>query len=382
MAQEEVISLKKLYFDPLNPRLPKSLIGCEDELKVIDYLNRHGNIIELMESIGQIGYSKAEPLLVVPKKDSPGDFIVVEGNRRLAALKLLSNPELTILRKNSIAEAKATAKFIPTDIPVILYNSRDEILDYLGYRHITGVKDWGSLEKARYLDQLYKIHIDRVGRDRIYSVLSKMIGSRPDYVARLHTALKLYELANDDAYYDIEIEENDFNFSWITTALSFSKTIDFLGLSSPGDSSLTNLNKDNYSQLFTWLFDPKKRKVVDSRQISELSKILESKPALEKLKSGSTISEALLFTSAPNEGFYNFIDKAKQNLQNAKNMIETLNTYPENSISVIEDIEKICKSIKGALHENFIVPKSNAGLDGLTPDQIQQLLKLVKEQGE
>ncbi|MDQ0902754.1 hypothetical protein [Paenibacillus sp. V4I7] len=384
MAKLVFVSLDKLHFDPQNPRLPKTLIGSEDELKVIDYLNRYGNIVELMQSIGEIGYSEAEPLLVVPKIGYPENFIVVEGNRRLAALKLLSNPELTTLRKKSIAEAKDLAKSIPTVIPVILYNNREEILDYLGYRHITGVKDWGSLEKARYLDQLYVLHINEVGQEQIYSVLAKMIGSRTDYVAKLHTALKLYEMANNDAYYDVDIEEKDFNFSWLTTALSYSDTIAYLGLSSAGDSSLTNLNKEHFAQLFIWLFDPVKRKVEDSRNISELNKILESRPALKKLEQGSTISEALLYTSAPNETFHSLIEKARTSMQSSKNMIEQLSMYPENTIAVIEDIEKLCKSIKGAISENF---SSNgggklAGLEDLTPDQLQKLLRLIEKQGE
>lgn len=384
VAQKISISLDKLHFDPQNPRLPKTLIGSKDELKVIDHLNRHGNIVELMQSIGEIGYSEAEPLLVVPIKDSPDNFIVVEGNRRLAALKLLSNPELTTLRKKLIAEVRASAKNIPTQIPVILYSTRNEILDYLGYRHITGVKDWGALEKARYLDQLYDLHIDEVGQEQIYSVLAKMIGSRTDYVAKLHTALRLYELANNDAYYNANIEEKDFNFSWLTTALSYSDTVSYLGLSSAGDSSLANLNKENYSQLFIWLFDPAKKKVQESRQIADLNKILESRPAIKKLEQGSTISEALLYTSAPNDTFDSLIEKARTGLQNAKNMIEQLSTYPENTIAVVEDIEKLCKSIRGAISENFDSVEGGkiGGLKDLTPDQLQKLLRMIEKQGE
>lgn len=385
MAQKVFISLDKLYFDPQNPRLPKSLLGSKDELKVIDHLSRYGNILELMESIAQIGYSEAEPLLVVPKLNSLDHFFVVEGNRRLAALKLLSNPELATVRKKSIAEVNATARNIPIDIPVILYNTRNEILDYLGYRHITGVKDWGALEKARYLDQLYGLHIDEAGREQIYSVLAKMIGSRTDYVAKLHTALKLYDLANNDAYYNAKIEEKDFNFSWLTTALSFSDTVSYLGLTSAGDSSLSNLNKEHYAQLFIWLFDPDKRKVEDSRQITELNKILESQPAIEKLKQGSSISEALLYTSAPNETFHSLINKAKTSLQSSKNMVEQLSTYPEYTIAVIKDIEKLCKSIKGAINENFDSAGGGelSNLENLPSDKLQELLlRLIEKQGE
>ncbi|MMZ51922.1 hypothetical protein D1872_136700 [compost metagenome] len=383
MVRQLEVNLNKLYFDPENPRLPQNSLDSQNELEVIDYMVRYGNIVELMQSLGETGYSVAEPLLVVPKLDDAQAYIVVEGNRRLAALKLLSNPDLTPLRKQLIRDTIESAKHIPKDIPVIIYPNRAEVLDYLGYRHITGVKDWGALEKARYLDQLYRSHIAGVEEGKIYSILAKMIGSRTDYVAKLHTALKLYDLANNEAYYGSDIEEKNFNFSWLTTALSFKDTVSYIGLKSAGDSSLEGLNEEKYAQLFIWLFDPKERKVQDSREIADLNKILESKPAIEKLEKGSTISEAILFTSAPVNTFEDLIKKAKVNLQSSKNIIEQLSFYPEEAVVFLDDIEKLCKSIRGALLEVFPKKVNNINhLSDLSPDQIQRLLTLIEKQGE
>lgn len=373
------ISLTDLLFDPQNPRLPKYLIGCQDEQKIIEYFLRYGNIIELMQSIGETGYSEAEPLLVVPSSDNK--YIVVEGNRRLAALKLLSNPPLASLRKNLIADIMKSVKYTPALIPVIVYPEREEILDYLGYRHITGVKDWGALEKARYLDQLYNAHIDNTDQGEIYSILAKMIGSRKDYVAKLHTALNLYDLANDNAYYGAEIDEESFNFSWLTTILSYNNFIAFLGLSSAGDSSLDNLKDKEFEQLFTWLFHPNKQIVKDSRQISDLNKILESPDALKKLQEGNSISEAILYTSAPNETFHSLVEKAKYNLLRAKDIIEQLNKFPVDSVSIIKDIEKLCRSINGALREVYPNDSKEKELEALSDEQIQQIKSLLDRQG-
>ncbi|MFP7442934.1 ParB N-terminal domain-containing protein [Bacillus infantis] len=380
MAEKKFVNLDQLYFDPENPRLPKALYGSRDELKVIDYMVRFGNILELMDSIAQIGYSEAEPLLVVPVVGKEGKFIVVEGNRRLTALKILSKPESARVRKNSIDEVISNANYIPTSIPVIIYDNRNKILDYLGYRHITGVKDWGALEKARYLDQLYNLHINEAS-DSIYSVLAKMIGSRTDYVSRLHTALKLYELANNDAYYGIDIEESEIKFSWLTTALSYSNLVRYIGLTSAGDSTLKNLNKEHYSKLFTWLFHPDKKKLDESRQISVLNKVIESGEALKKLEEGATLTEALIYTSHPNETFELQMIKAKESLQRSKDIIEQLNAYPEHTINIINEIEKLCKSIKGAINENFL-SDNKAKLENISPEKLNMILSILDKQGE
>ena len=95
------------------------------------------------------GISTANHCFVVPIDEST--HTVVEGNRRLAALKLLQNPGLTDFRRTSISQLVEDAQHIPNEVPCIVYDTRDEILDYLGFRHVTGIKSWGPLSKARYL---------------------------------------------------------------------------------------------------------------------------------------------------------------------------------------------------------------------------------------
>lgn len=376
--EKRFIKLENLKFDAKNPRLPVRLQGVMDESKVIDYMVKYGNIIELMLSIAETGYSDAEPLLVV--SDSNYNYTVVEGNRRLAALKLLNNPELTKVRIQSIKAVILNANHIPDEIPCILYSKREDVLDYLGYRHITGVKDWGALEKARYLDQLYQIHIVNTAPDKIYSKLAKMIGSRTDYVSKLHTALKLYDKANDSAYYGADIKEEDISFSWLTTALGYNGITNFIGLMSSLDSSLENLNEDNYKKIFTWMFFPGKTVIKESRQISELAKITESSVALERLENGSSIDEALLYTSAPSEAFIEMLKKAKQQLKQAKEAIEQLSEEPSEAKILLEDIERLLRTITGALKESFNKSEDSFKLlEQLSsdPDTLAQLKKLL-----
>ncbi len=354
MASQKEIALTQLHFDPENPRIPEKLRSSHSESKIIDYMVRYGNIIELMKSIGESGFSKAEPLLVVPMKKAKTEYIVVEGNRRLAALKLLADPGLTKIREKPIKDAAADARVKPDLIPVIEYKERIDVLEYLGYRHITGVKDWGPLEKARYLDQLYKMHVSRVGEANVYFVLAKMIGSRSDYVSKLHTSLKLFEYANEDAFFGSDIDEEEFDFSWLPTLLSYSDAIAFLNIKNENGFSLEDLNKEGYKQLFIWMFDPKKKIIGDSRQITNLCQILPNPVAYKKLEQGASINEALMYTQAPNNTFMELLDKAKSSLLQSKEMIEQLPSLPENSKYRIDEIEKLCRTVRGALKEVFL----------------------------
>ena len=373
------IKIDNLKFDKDNPRLPQKLIGNEREADVIDYMLRNGNILELMKSIAEMGYSDAEPLLVV-QDEANGKYIVVEGNRRLTAIKLLNNPELAKVRKESVREILSEAKVIPEDVPVIIYDKRQDILDYLGYRHITGVKEWGPLEKARYLEQLYFIHNGEQNRETIYSKLAKMIGSKAKYVYKLHQALKLYDKANDEAYYGAKITEEQISFSLITTALGYNEIVEFLGLNDSQNDILENLNEKNFEKLFLWLFDKESQKVFDSRQISALAEIVAKPAALEKLENGSSIEEAVLYTEAPAKAFMDMLSNAKKSLKQASEAVAQLSEEPVGAKELLEENEKIIKMIRGGLDNNFVKNESSDLLSHISQEQIFELLKKLEEQ--
>lgn len=175
-------AVKDLLFDPLNPRIPKSR-SAEGESSVLEYMIGKENIFDLVASIGEQGFFSGEPLLIVESKTHQNKFEVVEGNRRLAALKLLNNPDDAPSKKNSVKVLVKDARYYPNEVPTLLFPSREKILDYLGYRHITGIDQWDSLQKARFLKQLRDNHVsDELQGVDLYRHLAKLIGSRSDDV--------------------------------------------------------------------------------------------------------------------------------------------------------------------------------------------------------
>lgn len=349
VSQISYIELTCLHFDPLNPRLPKDLQGVNDETRVVTHMLRDESLIELMKSIGQTGYSVSEPLLVVPESDT--SYIVVEGNRRLAALKLLSSQLTASVRRKAVEEIVISKKYAPTNIPCICYEHRDEILDYLGYRHITGVKSWGALEKARYLKQLYDRHFSETNPDDICYTLAQMIGSRRDYVSKLLSAYSLYEKANNEAYFGINITEEDVDFSLLSTAIGYENIYKYVGLSSSGDIEGKSVDYDNLKFLFGCLYDPQK-KIGESRQLKQLNLVLGNETALSEYKSGSPLHIALYYTSEPLDTFRQFVADANRALENAKSGVERV-VADEETLSELQkrldDIRKLSLTISASL---------------------------------
>jgi len=347
------IDLTQLCFDPDNPRLPVDLLGVCDDQRVITHMLRDESLIELMGSIAETGYSPSEPLLVAPKKD--GSYCVVEGNRRLAALKLLEHPELATVRVKSVNEIASKKKGSNTKIPVIVYNDREDILDYLGYRHITGVKSWGALEKARYLRQLYIRHAaDSTSNDEICRSLAKMIGSRADYVGKLLAGLNLLEYANELAYFGMDLDDGKINFSLLTTAISYENIYRYIGLNSATDQEGEGLIEENVRFLFERLFHPDLR-IAESRELSQLSAIVGNSDALMSYKQGASLEEAAYFTDAPIEAFYKFLRDASTSLEKAARSVEKLNIGncdTREGQELLRILHNRIKSIEGMLKDS------------------------------
>lgn len=377
-GRNETINVNNLKFDPENPRVPKELLGRSDETKILEYMIKSGNVTELMYSMAELGYTDAEPLLVV-LDDTDNQYTVVEGNRRLAALKLLNNPGLAQFKSDTITSIVENASIIPTDIPCVIYPSRDDILDYLGYRHITGVKEWGALEKATYLNTLYKKNkLDDLSEDDLYRKLAQMIGSRTDYVRKLHMSYKLYMMASENNFYGLS-DSDDFSFSWITAALGYSQIQDYIGLGD-GEYVIDKVDRNKYRKLFVWLFN--KKIVSESRRIRDLAEVIGSDLAIEKLEDGYSLDEALLYSSHPEDVFTQLLKDSREKLRKAMSQIEPLKEKPEEVDSLLSDIETLVKSIRGALHENFSSNRMDDLLKKYDVAELSELVEMLKKKSE
>ena len=343
------ISLGELHFDPENPRLPNRLKNAP-EGDVLEYLLLECNIVELMLSIGQQDFFSGEPIMVSPRPE--GGFIVVEGNRRLGALKLLQDDVEPPVSRAKVSLARSEATYTPTSIPALIFQTRDEILTYLGYRHITGIQEWDALAKARYLRQL-SLRYDGVPRDQAYKALAKEIGSKSDYVAKLLTGLALLDRAEDEGIISrLRLNTDDLPFSLLTTGIGYENIRTFIGLNGVRDVDQGELNIDQLEEFFRWVFhkgDSGRTLLGESRQFDKLARVVNNNQALAELRQGRSLDDSDLLTDGPINAVRRLMQEVEYRISIAQSTIPSADGFVDSDVSQADRILKAARALHASL---------------------------------
>lgn len=159
------VSLRNLFLDPNNFRLihePDQKPVPDSEVKRRDVTQRtmrllcgdkNQNIQDLIDSFRSNGFLRVDQILVRSLLD--GGYLVVEGNRRIAALK--------VLQSDYEGRGIELGRLDPADfaqVPVVIYNSADEVhhLTLMALKHISGNRKWGEWNQAQLLQELHEKH--------------------------------------------------------------------------------------------------------------------------------------------------------------------------------------------------------------------------------
>jgi len=341
------IETAKLKFDPENPRFYRLNDKAGSDRAVIEEMLDDESVQDLMLSIGEQDYFPGEPLLVV--KDGK-KFIVVEGNRRLAAVKLLNSEILPPKKKEkSVQLILDEANHKPSILPCLVYNNREDVLRYIGYRHITGVKEWDALSKAKYLKELSDTFYKGVSKEKLFKSLAKEIGSKAYYVGLLLTSLNLYEISLGEKFYDLSMDESDVDFSYITTALGYKNITDWLGLESRNDIDAEDLDIGNLKKLFAWFFvrDQQGDTIIgETRVIQKLAVIVAHEAAVDNLVKSKNIEEAYLYTNGQEQALEQALNQAEVKIKVVWDMLLKTQSFTESHEVQASAISSFARKIK------------------------------------
>lgn len=171
--------VKSLHLDPKNPRLGREKFSRAPR-DIIQYLFDHDKAGEVAESIAARGFFPNEPLLAIREGKQ---LVVVEGNRRLAALKALQEPGLLLGPKQKqlerlarrILDIKSIGK-----VPVTLAPDRRSTDRLIAGRHIgTPVLAWEGENRASFiLDKLAEGYSNEELRDQLGFTLADIQKAR------------------------------------------------------------------------------------------------------------------------------------------------------------------------------------------------------------
>lgn len=140
-----------LDFDYDNPRLTTGdELGTYDEKSIICSLRDIAALDELIQSICTNGYLNLEPLIVLAEES--GRFTVLEGNRRLAAIKLIKDRNLAKECKVSLP-VNISNHVIESiqNVSVWRVEVRADAQAFIGFKHINGPHRWDAYAKARFV---------------------------------------------------------------------------------------------------------------------------------------------------------------------------------------------------------------------------------------
>ncbi|MFZ1059770.1 MAG: ParB N-terminal domain-containing protein [Candidatus Rokuibacteriota bacterium] len=309
--------VSSLYLDPLNPRITVPTNPSQEQILLT--LFEHEALDELALSFARNGYFSEEPLVVVPHEGIPEEFVVVEGNRRLAALKILLDPRLR-RRLEATEWPVLSAEREPElrNVPTVLYPTREEVVPYLGFRHITGIKTWDPFAKARYISNL-------VNSGRPIQEVEEAIGDSTRTVRRLYQALVVYQQIVSDLGMDGEAIRQ--SFSLLEVLLSQQPIKRLLGIprALPRERTEEIVPDDRLEALreaVSWVFgDPERGQapiLSDSRMISKfLAPVVGDGQALEHLRRTRDLEEAYQFSGGEREYLLKQLQAARRAAQRA-----------------------------------------------------------------
>ncbi|KGP92395.1 hypothetical protein N780_01885 [Pontibacillus chungwhensis BH030062] len=139
------LPLDKIFLDPDNPRV---FVDNPTQKKLRNYLVEYFDIIDLARSIDENRDLYPTEKIVVVIED--GKYIVVEGNRRIAACQVLKKPEILKENHSYQLSPQTTTQMNVSNIEVVIAPSRDEAEPFITSKHTErSVKSWSRLSQVR-----------------------------------------------------------------------------------------------------------------------------------------------------------------------------------------------------------------------------------------
>lgn len=352
------VAVEQLVLDRENPRLVDRAEHATDE-SIIARLYRTAELDELLQSISTNGYLDIEPLVAMADS-AGGGFIVLEGNRRLATLRLLREPDLEqrlALSEHvriAIPDVEDSLRSTLDQVTVYRVATREEARAFIGFKHINGPAKWDAYAKARFAADWY-----RKGRDEGVSLdqIAGTVGDRHATVKRMVFAIYVLEQARKEDLFRIEDRATPkFSFSHLYTALTRSQYMNYLGLEpgwsqhDPRPDQIPEERLAALKKVLVWIYGSESEAAqpvvkVQNPDIKRLGEVLVRAEALHVLEQTGDLSQAHASTEPVDSRFTEALIRARNALRDAAGSLRAYSGTDQSLLDIAEDAKETAGTV-------------------------------------
>lgn len=347
-------NIKNLYLDPNNYRFVdnKDYVRVLDEHITDERVQRRtrsfieGNKLErikdLVDSFKANGFLKVDVIQATDLGNN--NFLVIEGNRRVTALKYL---------QDQYRKGFSIGKLNPDifgSVPFEIHEKEDveNHLIIMGLKHISGNKKWAAINQAQLIyDYLFRYKSDKV----LYQEKeSELCASLAISKQKLRTSQRAYHLIQSYIESDYGDQFSSDMFSIFEESVKKPSLKEWL---SWDDSDYIARNKMNLERFFSWIStveetEDDEEKLEEDRirepiitkafEIRDLATFIDNEAALLILEDTKSVGRALQASGTEDR---NSIDKSiqtlKVNVKTIRRFTDVLENEDINNLNIIHD---------------------------------------------
>ena len=362
--------IDRLFLDPNNYRLidrpdykraPENKISDPDVQKRTRFLllgKNNENVKDLIASFKENGYLPVDQIQV--RKITGDNFLVLEGNRRIATLKYLYEEwKETGLDIGKLKESNF--KYVP----LILHPEETDKMHLIvmGLKHISGNKKWNTVNQAQYIEDLFTR--EKMSEEEICDSL----GITKHLFRRARRTLALINLYKESDYGD-QFESPMYSlFEEVIRSINLKEWLQW------NDEHFRPDNKVNMQRFFSWISkdevpdenvndakeeDEEKRNertlvlepiITKSQELRELAKFIKDENALKRMEESRSVTEGYTFSDALGENkFNNAVEQINKNVGTLFNFLEYMKDEDFEQIENLRDkMDRIIPTIRARI---------------------------------
>lgn len=350
------VDLEDLLLDPNNPRfselreaaikIPEARFGePKVQTNTLEKMrDPKFEVSELRDTIKTVGFLPMDRIVVRPWLGNTTSvekkYVVVEGNRRVTALKWLV--ELHEAGKETFSDEQLK-NFSSLECLLLDSEHAHDLVNFVlpGLRHVSGIKEWGPYQKAKTIFSLRS-----AGMSPQEAAQSLGLSTRASNQAyRCYLALE--QMASDEEYGEFAQPKL---YSYFEEALKRPNVKSWLSWSDEQERFVSN---ENLREFYSWIVAPEgeeSAKLPEAKSIRDLSTVLEDEQAFNLFRSAEgTLTKALVKYESdhPQDWYPRVLDASTAIRQLTP---ETLRSLQPDVVSILGDLrDRIDRALKDRL---------------------------------